>query len=129
MKYTKLGKTDLNISRICMGCMGLGNAKTGQHSWTVDEETSRGIIKRALELGINFYDTAPVYQNGTSEEYLGRALHDFAKREDVVIATKFTPRSQEELDQNISGQQHIENFINGSLQRLGVRSWQKQVQK
>ena len=61
MKYTKLGKTDLNISRICMGCMGLGNAKTGQHSWTVDEETSRGIIKRALELGINFYDTAPVY--------------------------------------------------------------------
>ena len=120
MKYTKLGKTDLNISRICMGCMGFGNAKTGQHSWTVDEDASRGIIKRALELGINFYDTAPVYQNGTSEEYLGRALHDFAKREDVVIATKFTPRSQEELDQNISGQQHIENFINGSLQRLGV---------
>ena len=120
MKYTKLGKTDLNISRICMGCMGLGNAKTGQHSWTVDEETSRGIIKRALELGINFYDTAPVYQNGTSEEYLGRALYDFAKREDVVIATKFPPRSQEELDQNISGQQHIENFINGSLRRLGV---------
>ena len=120
MKYTKLGKTDLNISRICMGCMGFGNAKTGQHSWTVDEETSRGIIKKALEFGINFYDTAPVYQNGTSEEYLGRALHDFAKREDVVIATKFTPRSQEELDQNISGQQHIENFINGSLQRLGV---------
>lgn len=120
MKYTKLGKTDLNISRICMGCMGFGNAKTGQHSWTVDEGISRDIIKKGLELGINFYDTAPVYQNGTSEEYLGRALHDFAKREDVVIATKFTPRSQEELDQNISGQQHIENFINGSLQRLGV---------
>lgn len=120
MKYTTLGKTDLNISRICMGCMGFGNAKTGQHSWTVDEETSRSIIKKGLELGINFYDTAPVYQNGTSEEYLGRALRDFAKREDVVIATKFTPRTQEEMDQNVSGQQHIENYINGSLQRLGV---------
>ena len=120
MKYTTLGKTDLNISRICMGCMGFGNAKTGQHSWTVDEETSRSIIKKGLERGINFYDTAPVYQNGTSEEYLGRALHDFARREDVVIATKFTPRTQEELDQKVSGQQHIENYLNGSLQRLGV---------
>lgn len=73
MEYTKLGNSDLEVSRICLGCMGFGNAATGQHSWTVDEDTSRGIIKHALELGINFFDTAIAYQNGTSEEYLGRA--------------------------------------------------------
>ena len=81
MKYTRLGNSDLNVSRICLGCMGFGNAATGQHSWTVDEETSRSIIRHALELGINFFDTAIAYQNGTSEEYLGRAVKDFTQRE------------------------------------------------
>ena len=71
MEYVNLGKSDLKVSRICMGCMGFGNAATGQHSWTVDEEISKSIIKRGLELGINFYDTAIAYQAGTSEEYLG----------------------------------------------------------
>lgn len=70
MEYVNLGKSDLKVSRICMGCMGFGNAATGQHSWTVDEEISKSIIKRGLELGINFYDTAIAYQAGTSEEYL-----------------------------------------------------------
>lgn len=70
MEYVTLGQSDLKVSRICMGCMGFGDAKTGQHSWTVDEETSKAIIKRGLELGINFYDTAIAYQAGTSEEYL-----------------------------------------------------------
>lgn len=93
MQYTKLGNSDLNVSRICMGCMGFGNAATGQHSWTLDEAASREIIKRGLELGVNFFDTAIGYQNGTSEEYLGRALKDFARREDVVVATKFPGRS------------------------------------
>ncbi len=120
MKYTKLGNSDLNVSRICMGCMGFGNAATGQHSWTVDEAQSREIIKRGLELGINFFDTAIVYQNGTSEQFLGRALRDFAKRDDVVVATKFTPRTQEEIDSGISGQQHIENYINQSLKNLNM---------
>ncbi len=120
MKYTKLGNSDLNVSRICMGCMGFGNASTGQHSWTVDEEQTREIIKHGLDMGINFYDTAIVYQNGTSEQYVGRALRDFAKREDYVIATKFTPRTQEEIDNNISGQQHIENYLNQSLKNLGM---------
>ena len=64
MEYTKLGNSDLEVSRICLGCMGFGNAATGQHSWTVDEDTSRGIIKHALELGINFFDTADLYQKG-----------------------------------------------------------------
>ena len=120
MKYTKLGKSDLNVSRICMGCMGFGNALTGQHSWTVDEEQTRKIIKQGLNKGINFYDTAIVYQNGTSEQYVGKALRDFAKRDDYVIATKFTPRTQEEIDSNISGQLHIENYLNQSLKNLGM---------
>nr|WP_029199572.1 aldo/keto reductase [Oribacterium sp. NK2B42] len=88
MKYTKLGNSDLNVSRICMGCMGFGDATRGQHSWTIDEEHSREIIKKGLDLGVNFYDTAIAYQSGTSEQYVGRALRDFAKREDVVVATK-----------------------------------------
>lgn len=97
MKYVRLGKSNLNVSRVCMGCMGFGNAEAGQHSWTVDEETSRGIIKHFLELGINFFDTAIAYQNGTSEQFVGRALKDFSKREDVVLATKFLPRTEEEI--------------------------------
>lgn len=120
MKYTKLGNTDLNVSRICMGCMGFGDPERGQHSWTIDEEHTRQIIKRGLELGVNFYDTAIAYQSGTSEQYLGRALRDYAKRDDVVVATKFLPRTQEEIDNGISGQQHIENMINTSLSNLGM---------
>ena len=102
MKYTKLGNSDLNVSRICMGCMGFGDSKNGQHSWTIDEEHSREIIKRGLELGVNFYDTAIGYQSGTSEQYVGRAVRDFAKRDEVIIATKFLPRSQEEIANNVS---------------------------
>ena len=86
MEYVTLGQSDLKVSRICMGCMGFGDAKTGQHSWTVDEETSKAIIKRSLELGINFYDTAIAYQAGTSEEYLGKAIKEYAQRDKVVIA-------------------------------------------
>ena len=93
MKYIKLGNSELNVSRICMGCMGFGNSQTGQHSWTVDEALTREIIKYGLEQGINFYDTARTYQNGTSEQYVGKALRDFSKRDDYVIATKFLPRS------------------------------------
>ena len=120
MKYTKLGNTDLNVSRICMGCMGFGDAARGQHSWTLDEEHSREIIKRGLELGVNFYDTAIGYQSGTSEQYVGKALRDFAKRDEVVVATKFLPRTPEEIASGVSGQQHIENMINTSLQNLGM---------
>ncbi len=120
MKYTKLGNSDLNVSRICMGCMGFGDAGRGQHSWTLDEEHSREIIKRGLELGVNFYDTAIAYQSGTSEQYVGRALRDFAKRDDVVVATKFLPRTPQEIAEGISGQQHIENMINKSLENLGM---------
>lgn len=120
MQYTKLGNSDLTVSRICMGCMGFGDAKNGQHSWTLDEEHSREIIRRGLELGVNFFDTAIAYQSGTSEQYVGRALRDFARREDVVVATKFLPRTQEEIAAGVTGQQHIQNMIDTSLRNLGL---------
>ena len=88
MEYIKLGHTGLDVSRICLGCMTYGVPERGNHPWTLDEEKPRPFIRRALELGINFFDTANVYSDGTSEEILGRALRDFAKRDEVVIATK-----------------------------------------
>ena len=120
MKYTKLGNSELKVSRICMGCMGFGDAKNGQHSWTLDEEHSREIIKRGLDLGVNFFDTAIGYQSGTREQYVGRALRDFARREDVVVATKFLPRTPQEIEAGISGQKHIEQMVNTSLKNLGM---------
>lgn len=120
MKYTTLGNSDLNVSRVCMGCMGFGDAARGQHTWTLDEERSREIIKKGLEAGINFYDTAIAYQSGTSEQFVGRALQDFAKREDVVVATKFLPRTPEDIKSGISGQRHIEQMIDKSLSNLGM---------
>ena len=120
MKYAKLGNADLKVSRICMGCMGFGDANNGQHSWTIDEEHSREIIRRGLELGVNFFDTAIGYQSGTSEQYLGRALRDYARREDVVVATKFLPRTEEEIAEGVTGQQHIEKLLNKSLSNLGM---------
>ena len=120
MQYTKLGNSDLNISRICMGYMGFGEAGNGQHSWTVDEEHSREIIKKGLELGVNFFDTAIAYQSGTSEQYLGRAIRNFANRNEVVIATKFLPRTNEEIEAGITAQQHIEKMLDKSLENLGM---------
>lgn len=120
MNYAKLGPSDLNVSQICMGCMGFGDAGNGQHSWTIDETHSREIIRRGLELGINFFDTAIAYQSGTSEQYLGRALRDFARRDEVVVATKFLPRTNEEIEAGISGQEHIRRMLDKSLQNLGM---------
>ena len=120
MKYTQLGNSDLTVSRICMGCMGFGDASNGQHSWTLDEEHSREIIRHGLELGVNFFDTAIGYQNGTSEQYLGRALRDFASRDKVAVATKFLPRTNQEIEDGISGQQHIEQMLDQSLKNLGM---------
>ena len=120
MKYTQLGNSDLRVSRICMGCMGFGDASNGQHSWTVDEEHSREIIRRGLELGVNFFDTAIGYQSGTSVQYLGRALRDFARRDEVVVATKFLPRTNEEIAAGVTGQAHIRRLLDTSLQNLGT---------
>ena len=120
MQYRELGVSGLNVSSICMGCMGFGEAGNGQHTWTIDEEHSREIIRRGLELGVNFFDTAIGYQSGTSEQYLGRALRDYARRDEVVVATKFLPRTQEEIKTGITGQQHIQRMINKSLINLGM---------
>lgn len=120
MQYCNLGNSDLKISRICMGCMGFGDAQNGQHSWTIDEAHSREIIRRGLELGVNFFDTAIAYQSGTSEQYLGRTLRDFARREEVVVATKFLPRTPEEIAQGVSGAEHIQRMLDKSLENLGM---------
>lgn len=120
MKYTKLGNSDLNVSRICMGCMGFGDPQKGMHSWTLDEASSKEIVKRGLELGVNFYDTAIGYQGGTGEEYLGRILGALTKRQDVVVATKFPPRTQTEIHSGVTGQQHVQNMLDTSLKHLGM---------
>ena len=96
------------------------NAATGQHSWTLGEEDSRAIIRHALELGINFFDTAIVYQQGTSEKFVGRALKDFAKRDEVVVATKFVIRTDDEIARGVTGQQHVTNSLDQSLKNLGM---------
>ncbi|MEI7238139.1 aldo/keto reductase [Pectobacterium brasiliense] len=120
MQYTKLGNSDLTVSRICMGCMGFGDASTGQHSWTLGEAESREIIRYGLENGINFYDTAIAYQRGSSERYVGKALRDMAKRDDVVVATKFLPRTQQQISDGLSGQHAIAQSLDQSLQNLGM---------
>jgi aryl-alcohol dehydrogenase-like predicted oxidoreductase len=88
MEYTKLGRTGLDVSRICLGCMSYGGGNQGNHAWSLSEEESRPFIKKSLESGVNFFDTANRYSLGGSEEILGRAIKDFARRDEVVIATK-----------------------------------------
>ena len=122
MKYIRLGNSGLEVSRLCLGTMGFGIEQPGFHQWVINEEESRVIIKRALELGINFFDTANIYSNGTSEEFLGRALKDFAKREQVVIATKvfFNAPFNSEHAPNVNGlsRKAIFQEVEKSLQRL-----------
>ncbi len=88
MQYKKLGHTGLDVSPVCIGCMGFGDPARGYPSWSLDEEASRSLIRHAIEAGINFFDTANMYSRGNSEEILGRALKDFTNRDSVVIATK-----------------------------------------
>jgi len=118
MQYNKLGTTDLNVSRLCLGCMTFGEPDRGNHAWTLPEESSRPIIKHALEGGINFFDTANSYSDGSSEEIVGRALRDFARREDVVVATKVYHQTGD-LPQGLSRTQILRS-IDDSLTRLGM---------
>ena len=120
MDYVKLGNSNLNVSRICMGCMGFGDPENGMHTWTLPEKESLKVIKNGLDSGINFFDTAIGYQNGTSEQYVGKAIREYASRDDVVVATKFLPRTEEEIKNNVSGQMHIHNFVEKSLENLGL---------
>jgi 1-deoxyxylulose-5-phosphate synthase len=120
MEYTRLGNTGMRVSRICLGCMGFGDAENWVHKWVLDEEDSRPIIQKALELGINFFDTANVYSLGRSEEILGRALKDFARRDEVVIATKVYGKMREGPNGSGLSRKAILGEIDSSLKRLGT---------
>ncbi len=120
MEYARLGNTGLQVSRICLGCMGFGDAERWVHKWVLNEEESRPVIKKALELGINFFDTANVYSLGVSEEILGRALRDFARRDEVVIATKVHGKMREGPNGEGLSRKAILSEIDHSLRRLGT---------
>jgi len=120
MDYINLGKSGLKVSRICLGCMTYGVSDRGAHSWTLDEEKSRPLIKQAIELGINFFDTANTYSDGTSEEFVGRALKDFARREEIVVATKVYFPMREGPNARSLSRKAIMTEIDASLRRLGM---------
>src|SRR3954463_9527981 len=120
MEYTKLGNTGMDVSRICLGCMGFGDAERWVHKWVLNEESSRPVIQKALDLGINFFDTANVYSLGMSEEILGRALRDLAHRDEVVIATKVHGRMREGPNGAGLSRKAILSEIDQSLKRLGT---------
>jgi 1-deoxyxylulose-5-phosphate synthase len=120
MEYVRLGRTGLQVSRITLGCMTYGAPDRGSHIWTMPEEASRPLIKQALELGINFFDTANVYSDGTSEEIVGRALKDFSTRDEVVIATKVFNRMRPGPNGAGLSRRAIFTEIDHSLRRLGT---------
>ena len=120
MHYTKLGRTGLDVSRICLGCMSYGVPERGNHPWTLGEAESRPFIRRALDLGINFFDTANVYSDGTSEEIVGRALLEYAPRHEVVIATKVHGRMHKGPNGAGLSRKAILGEIDASLKRLGT---------
>ena len=120
MDYTKLGNTGMDVSRICLGCMGFGDAERWVHKWVLNEDNSRPIIKKALDLGINFFDTANIYSIGTSEQILGRALRDFAQRDEVVIATKVHGKMHDGPNGGGLSRKAILSEIDKSLTRLGT---------
>src|ERR1700752_3194184 len=120
MEYTKLGRTGLDVSRICLGCMTYGGGNRGNHAWSLGEEESRPFIQRALEAGINFFDTANRYSLGKSEEILGRAIKDFASRDEVVIATKVYGRMRPGPNGAGLSRKAIFAEIDNSLRRFGM---------
>ncbi|MDL2075878.1 aldo/keto reductase [Streptomyces sp. GXMU-J15] len=120
MQYVKLGSTGLDVSRICLGCMTYGLPDRGVHEWTLDEEASRPLIRQAVEAGINFFDTANVYSDGTSEEIVGRALADYARRDEIVLATKVHGRTHPGPNGRGLSRKVIMAEIDHSLSRLGT---------
>ena len=120
MQYGKLGATGLDVSRLCLGCMTFGDPGRGNHAWTLDEAASRPIIRKAVEAGINFFDTANVYSDGSSEEIVGRALKDFSRRDEIVIATKVHGRMHPGPNGAGLSRKAIMAAIDASLRRLGA---------
>ncbi|OWK30014.1 aldo/keto reductase [Sphingomonas dokdonensis] len=120
MDYVKLGSTGLDISRLCLGCMTYGDPARGNHEWTLSEEQSRPLLRQAIEAGITFFDTANVYSDGSSEEIVGRALKEFARRDEVVIATKVHGRMRPGPNGAGLSRKAIMHEIDASLTRLGT---------
>src|SRR5262249_45686888 len=120
MEYANLGKTGLKVSRICLGCMSYGVPERGAHAWSLDEAASRPFLKKALDAGINFFDTANAYSDGTSEEIVGRALKDFAKRDEIVLATKVHFPMRAGPNAKGLSKKAIFAEIDASLRRLGT---------
>jgi aryl-alcohol dehydrogenase-like predicted oxidoreductase len=120
MQYENLAKAGLTVSRVCLGCMSFGDLTKGRHSWILNEEQSRPIIRHAVESGINFFDTANMYGAGTSEEVLGRALKNFAKREETVVASKVFMPMREDVNGRGLSRKAIMAEIDASLGRLGM---------
>jgi aryl-alcohol dehydrogenase-like predicted oxidoreductase len=120
MRYRKLGSTGLDVSPICLGCMSYGIPDRGNHEWTLNEDESRPHIQRAVEAGINFFDTANVYSDGTSEEIVGRALADFARRDEIVLATKVHGQMHAGPNGRGLSRKAIMAEIDNSLRRLGT---------
>ena len=120
MDYVKFGNTGMDVSRICLGCMSFGDVKKWIHQWVLNEDDSRIIIKKAIELGINFFDTANVYSIGRSEEIIGKALKDFAKRDEVVLATKVHGKMHEGPNGSGLSRKSIMSEIDKSLKRLNT---------
>ncbi len=120
MQTTRLGRTGLQVSRLCLGCMTYGVPDRGAHPWTLDEAASRPLIRQAVELGINFFDTANAYSDGTSEEIVGRALRDFARRDEIVVATKVRFASRKAPNVGGLSRKAILREIDASLKRLGM---------
>jgi len=120
MEYVKLGRTGLDVSRLCLGCMSYGVPERGPHPWSLDNDAARPFIKQALDLGINFFDTANVYSDGTSEEIVGRALKDFASRDEIVLATKVNSRMRPGPNGAGLSRKTIMAEVDASLKRLGT---------
>jgi 1-deoxyxylulose-5-phosphate synthase len=120
MEYARLGNTGMKVSRLCLGCMGFGDGEHGFHKWVLNEENSRPIIQKALEIGINFFDTANIYSTGVSEEILGRALNDDARRDEIVVATKVWGKMREGPNGGGLSRKAILTEIDHGLKRLGM---------
>lgn len=120
MKYVKFGNTGMDVSQLCLGAMGFGDPNSGFHEWVLEEEESKVVIKKALDLGINFFDTANIYSYGASERILGKALNEYANRDEIVDATKLFTTMKKATNSGGLSRKEIFHQLDQSLERLGM---------